>query len=90
MEREKATQKFQEQCFAPLFTEWTQTVTEQYGKDYERVEKLLLTHGKAFMAAIAKMQERMDCQVCILTFSVLWTSLLQGCLLYTSDAADEL
>ena len=78
MEREKATQKFQEQCFAPLFTEWTQTVTEQYGKDYERVEKLLLTHGKAFMAAIAKMQERMDCQVCILTFSVLWTSLLQG------------
>ena len=78
MEREKATQKFQDQCFAPLFTEWTQTVTEQYGKDYERVEKLLLVHGKAFLAALAKMQERMDCQVCILTFSVLWTSLLQG------------
>lgn len=78
MDREKAEQKFQEQCFEPLFVEWTQAVTEQYGKDFERVEMMLLAHGKGFLAALARMQETLDCQVCILTFSVLWTSLLQG------------
>ena len=77
MDREKAEQIFQEQCFEPLFVKWTQAVTEQYGKDYERVEMMLLAHGKGFLAALARMQETLDCQVCILTFSVLWTSLLQ-------------
>ena len=78
MEREQAEQKFQEQCFEPLFVDWTQTVTEQYGKDSERVETLLLAHGKGFLGALVKMQEQLDCRVCILTFSILWTSLLQG------------
>lgn len=78
MDRETAEQKFQTQCFEPLFADWTQTVTEQYGKDYDAAETLLLTYGKGFLAALAKVQEALDCQVCILTFSVLWTSLLQG------------
>ena len=78
MEREVAKQKFQEECFEPLFIDWTQAATEQYGRDYDRAEMLLLTYGKGFLAALAKVQETLDCQVCILTFSVLWTSLLQG------------
>ena len=78
MDREMAEQKFREQCFEPLFVNWTQTVAEQYGRDYEKVEMLLLSHSKGFLSALAKMQETLDCQVCILTFSVLWTSLLQG------------
>lgn len=78
MDREIAEQKFQEQCFEPLFADWTKTVTEQYGKDYESVETLLLAHSKGFLTALAKMQETLDCQVCILTLSVLWTALVQG------------
>lgn len=78
MDRETAEQKFQTQCFAPLFADWTQTVAERYGKDYGAAETVLLTCGKGFLAALARVQETLDCQVCVLTFSVLWTSLLQG------------
>ena len=53
MEREVAKQKFQEECFEPLFIDWTQAATEQYGRDYDRAEMLLLTYGKGFLAALA-------------------------------------
>ena len=50
MEREVAKQKFQEECFEPLFIDWTQAATEQYGRDYDRAEMLLLTYGKGLFS----------------------------------------
>lgn len=78
MERNQAENEFLEKCFGPVFTNWTMRITEQYNNDRRSIKALLLAQSKGFLVALSKLQDHINCQVSTLTFSFLWTSLMQG------------
>lgn len=89
MEREQAEKKFYEKCFIPEVNNWTTSAIEQYGKEYESVEKLLLMHSKQFLKTLAKLQEKNDSTISVISFSMLWTSLIAGATPYLLIEAYE-
>ncbi|MFR4977294.1 MAG: pentapeptide repeat-containing protein [Butyricicoccus sp.] len=78
MDRIKAEMEFQEKCFEPLFHSWIQEVAEQYGTQFEVNKKQFLIYTQSFLKSLNSLQKQIDCEPHILTFSVLWTALLEG------------
>lgn len=78
MDRNHAENEFCEKCFEPVFSDWTKRIIEQYANERESIKMLILTQSRGFLATLAELQQQIDCQVSTLTFSFLWTSLLQG------------
>ena len=90
MDRNQAENEFWEKCFEPVFTDWTIRVTEQYINDRKGIKSLLLAQSLDFLVALSKLQEQINCRVSTLTFSFLWTSLLQGKPAVLIEAYEEL
>lgn len=79
MERiEQIQAEFQEQCFAPVFRSWTQEVAEQYGREYDRNEKAVLMYAQNYLKSLSALQMQTGCTPCVISFSLLWSSLLAG------------